>query len=90
MKTEYIQNNFLSGVLDPRAAARVETDSYNNGLLTGRNIVPVHLGGVRRRPGLKYTGRLPNKITRIASGITPTAPRTPSYVTGAPTPGSTN
>ena len=49
MRTDFVQNNFLSGVLDPRANARVETDAYNNGLLVGENIEPVHLGGLRRR-----------------------------------------
>jgi hypothetical protein len=71
---DYVQNNMLSGVLDPRASARVETDSYNNGLLVGRNIVPEHLGGVRRRGGLRYLTQLPNQLTRVTSGVTVTAP----------------
>lgn len=74
MKSHVVQVNFLSGVLDPRAAARVDTDAYNNGLLRGVNIEPVHLGGVRRRRGLAYRDFLPNQIKRIAAGITPTAP----------------
>ena len=73
MKTRVVQTNFLSGVLDPRAAGRVDTDAYNNGMLYGVNIEPIHLGGVRRRRGLRYRATLPNQITRIASGITPTA-----------------
>lgn len=75
MRTDYVQNNMLSGVLDPRAAARVETDSYNNGLYTGENIVPVHLGGVRRRGGLRYAAQLSNELTRVTAGVTVTAPR---------------
>lgn len=74
MRTRVIQNSFLSGVLDPRAKARIETDSYNNGLLYGINVTPHHLGGVRRRPGFLYRGTLPNQLTRISSGITATAP----------------
>lgn len=69
-----VTSNFLSGVLDPRASARVETDAYNTGLLRGVNIEPVHLGGVRRRRGLKYCATLPNKLTRVSSGVTATAP----------------
>lgn len=71
---DFIQNNFLSGVLDPRAKGRVETDAYNNGLLTGVNIVPVHLGGVRRRGGLRFAAKLSNVLTRVTAGVTVTAP----------------
>lgn len=70
---DYVQNNFLSGVLDPRSYARVETDSYNNGLAVGTNIEPVHLGGVRRRRGLRYVTKLANQLTRV-TGVTVTAP----------------
>jgi hypothetical protein len=74
VKTNYLQNNFLSGVLDPRASARIETDAYNNGLLVGTNIVPEHLGGVRRRPGLRHVAKLPYVLARVTSGVTVTAP----------------
>lgn len=69
-----VQSNFLSGVLDPRASARIETDAYNSGLLRGINIEPIHLGGVRRRRGLRYCATLPNILTRVSSGVTATAP----------------
>src|SRR5688572_25071911 len=74
MKTSTVQNNFLSGVLDERAAGRVETDAYNNGALELSNVVPIHLGGVRRRGGLRQVVRLPNKLERIEDGVTVTAP----------------
>jgi hypothetical protein len=74
VRTDYVQNNFLSGVLDERAGGRVETDSYNNGLLVGENIEPVHLGGVRVRRGFRYLRKLPNILTRVTSGVTVTAP----------------
>ncbi len=74
MRTDWVQNNFLSGTLDERAAGRVETDSYNNGALVLENVEPVHLGGVRVRRGLRYVHKLPNKLTRITSGVTVTAP----------------
>jgi hypothetical protein len=70
-----VQTSFLSGVLDPRASARVETDAFAQGLLKGRNVTPIHLGGVRRRPGLRYRGWMPNQLTRVTSGVTITAPR---------------
>src|ERR1044072_327845 len=69
-----VQTAFLSGVLDPRASARVETDAYQQGMLRGINIEPVHLGGVRRRRGLPYRRKLPNALTLI-TGITATAPK---------------
>lgn len=75
MKSHVIQSNFLSGVLDPRASGRVETQSYNNGLLRGKNIEPVHLGGVRRRRGTRYRATMPNRLARItAADVTETAP----------------
>ena len=73
-KQYVIRSNFLNGVLDPRAAARVETDAYNQGLLVGDNIVPIHLGGMRRRPGTRYIATLPNKLTRVTSGVSISAP----------------
>lgn len=74
MKSHVVQANFLSGVLDPRASARVDTDAYNNGMLRGVNIEPIHLGGIRRRRGTRLRDIVPNQINRIATGITPTAP----------------
>jgi hypothetical protein len=69
-----VQTSFLSGVLDPRASARIETDAYQQGMLVGLNIVPVHLGGVERRPGLRYRALMPNQLT-LVTGMTATAPR---------------
>jgi hypothetical protein len=74
MKTKDVLSNFLSGVLDPRASARVETDAYNQGLLVGKNIELHHLGGGRRRRGLAYRTTINNQITRVASGVTVTCP----------------
>lgn len=72
--THVVQSSFLSGVLSPSASARVETDAFQQGLLRGVNIVPIHLGGVRRRPGLLYRALCPYKLTRVTSA-TPTAPQ---------------
>jgi hypothetical protein len=53
---------------------RKDTAQYQQGLLVGENIVPIHLGGVRRRPGLAFAAKLPNQLSRISTGITATAP----------------
>lgn len=73
MKTHYVQSNFLSGVLDPRAAARIDTQAYNNGMLVGENIVPIHLGGVVRRGGTRFLAQLSNKLVRLSTfpGVVP-------------------
>lgn len=65
MQLHTIQTSFLSGVLDPRAKGRVDTDAYNNGLLVGTNIEPVHLGGIQRRRGLGYRQTMPGILTRV-------------------------
>lgn len=64
-RTATVQSSFLAGVLDPRAKARIETESYNNGLLYGINVEPVHLGGVRRRRGSGFIRKLPNRLLRL-------------------------
>lgn len=65
-----VQTSFLSGVLDPRAKGRVDTDAYNNGLLEGINIEPVHLGGVQRRRGLGYRQTMPGILSRLSGTYT--------------------
>lgn len=68
-RTISVQSSFLAGVLDPRAKARVETETYNNALLSGSNVVPSHLGGVKRRPGTGFIHKLPNKLSRIIPAL---------------------
>lgn len=74
MAIQNVQTSFLSGVLDPRAKGRLDTDAYAQGMLLGVNIEPIHLGGVRRRRGTRFRDRLPFRMTRHTSDITPTAP----------------
>lgn len=74
MKKNVIQSNFLSGVLDPRATARIEADAYNNGLLNGENVELHHLGGLRRRRGFQYRATLQYALTLVSEGATATAP----------------
>ena len=74
MRSHVVQSSFLTGVIDPRASARTETEAYNNGLLVGENIRLHHLGGATRRPGMVYVDTLPNKLQLVSGGATVTAP----------------
>jgi hypothetical protein len=78
-KSQTIQNSFLSGVLDPRAFGRVDTETYNNALSAGENVVVHHLGGVYRRPGLKYL----QTLGQVLTFQTPSAATVPSGGTAA-------
>lgn len=62
-RSKTLQSSFLTGVIDPRAAGRIDTDAYLSALETGTNVVVNHLGGVYRRPGLKFLLQLPNVLT---------------------------
>lgn len=79
MRTATVQSSFLSGVLDPRAGGRVDADAYNFGMLVGNNVIVHHLGGVVRRPGLKYLTQLPN----VLELITPSSATAPNGGTAA-------
>lgn len=70
IQTHSIQNNFLSGVLDPRAQGRVDTSAYISSMLQGTNIELVHLGGVQRRRGLVQKLVLPNQLTQLTGTYT--------------------
>lgn len=73
-RVHYLQSAFTSGVLDPRLSSRTDIRQYYQGMSVGRNVVTVPMGGVKRRPGLKYVTEAPARVTRVSSGITPTAP----------------
>jgi len=49
-----MQNNFTSGVLDPRLRARTDIAQYQSGLTTAQNVSIQPQGGATRRPGTKY------------------------------------
>jgi hypothetical protein len=68
-KFHIFQNSFLSGVLDPRAAGRVDSTAYQEGLKVGNNIVIHHLGGAKRRPGLRRIATLPNALLRYNASV---------------------
>ena len=79
MRVKTIQTSFLSGVLDSRAVGRADTESYQDGLLVGTNVVVNHLGGVRRRDGLKFHLELPGQLTYL----TPSSATVPEGGTAA-------
>lgn len=72
-KVHYIQTSFTAGVLDPRMAGRTDIRQYYQGMSIGRNVLPVPLGGAKRRPGLKYVATLPGTQTALHSTATATA-----------------
>lgn len=70
VQSHSIQNNFLSGVLDPRAQGRVDSNAYISSMLEGINVELSHLGGVRRRRGLVKKAILSNKLVQITGTYT--------------------
>src|SRR5580658_1943770 len=88
IQTHSVINNFLSGVLDPRAQGRVDTNAYVSSMLTGTNVELVHLGGVQRRRGLVQEFVCPNQLTLLAG--TYTLPNGPASTSGLGTNSLTN
>ena len=70
MKAHVIQNNFASGVLEPRILGRNDVPLYQKGLQSAQNCITIPLGGIRRRPGLRYIDTAQRKIS--ANIATPT------------------
>jgi hypothetical protein len=88
IQTHNVINNFLSGVLDPRAQGRVDTTAYVSSMLTGTNIELVHLGGVTRRRGLVQEFVCPNKLALLTG--TYALPEGPASTAGLGTNSLTN
>lgn len=90
VQTHSQQNNFLSGVLDPRVQGRVDTNAYGSGMLVGTNIELVHLGGVQRRRGLVQKFVVPNQLVAVTGSNTyPNGGTLPNLTTTTP-PNTTN
>ena len=65
-----LQSNFSAGVLDPRLAARVDTEQYKRGAKTLDNVQALPMGGVKRRPGTRHIADLTSDVaagSRLAS-----------------------
>ncbi len=73
-RVHYLQTAFVAGVLDPRMAARTDVRQYYQGLSVGNNVVPIPLGGCKRRPGQKYVATLGSQQTALHTSATATAP----------------
>jgi hypothetical protein len=73
-RVHYLQTSFVAGVLDPRMAARTDVRQYYQGMSRGDNVVPVPLGGCKRRPGQKYVAALGTQQTAVHTSATETAP----------------
>ena len=59
------QASFIAGELDPRLAARIDTDSYTKGAETLTNVICLGQGGVKRRPGMKYIDTVTESEVRL-------------------------
>lgn len=57
----------------------MEADAYNSAMLVAENVIVHHLGGVVRRPGLKFLKQLPNVLTYL----TPSSATAPNGGTAA-------
>lgn len=49
-----VQSNFTKGEIDPQAVARIDLNSYYQGLSIARNVICIPQGGMRKRPGMEY------------------------------------
>ena len=49
-----VQSNFTKGEIDPQAVARIDLNSYYQGLSIARNVICIPQGGMKKRPGMQY------------------------------------
>lgn len=68
------KTNFTAGEIAPQLLGRGDLTAYDNGAALLRNVFILPTGGVTRRPGLRFVGRLQNAIEKVTGGITATAP----------------
>ena len=54
--TTILTNNFSSGEISPKMAARVDHPAYQTGCRELLNFIPMSMGGIRRRPGTYFLG----------------------------------
>ncbi|MCY3831143.1 MAG: hypothetical protein OXF89_18605 [Rhodospirillaceae bacterium] len=68
------KTNFTAGEIAPELLGRGDLTAFDNGAALLRNVFILPTGGVTRRPGLRFVGRLQTAIERVADGIAATAP----------------
>lgn len=61
-----LQTRFTQGEIDPLMIGRVDVDQYYGAAEFLRNVFTLPQGGVRRRPGLEYIGRILGQLTLTA------------------------
>ena len=54
MTIHQFQSNLNRGELDPRLAARIDTEAYYSGLSRAREVLLTPQGGTKKRPGTKF------------------------------------
>lgn len=74
MKYRQQQYTLTAGELDPLLIGRSDLEQYFSGAETMKNVLPLPQGGFQRGPGLEYISTLYKQISRITSGVTPSAP----------------
>jgi hypothetical protein len=73
MPPKTIQQRFTKGELNPKLLARSDVEMYYSSASKLRNVISLPYGGVQRRGGLKYVGKVPS-LTQIEEPTTITAP----------------
>jgi hypothetical protein len=53
-----LQNNFISGELNPMMEGRLDSEKYQTGLSVCENFIPTRLGSLVKRPGTRYVATL--------------------------------
>ncbi|MCP4273002.1 MAG: hypothetical protein GY781_13755 [Gammaproteobacteria bacterium] len=60
-----IQSNFTKGEIDPQAVARIDLNSYYQGLYIARNVICIPQGGMKKRPGMQYLNDADSTALRL-------------------------
>lgn len=55
---DIIQSNFQAGELSPLFSGRSTSQLYNYGMKKAENVLPLKVGGARRRPGTLHAGKM--------------------------------
>lgn len=63
-KIKIIQNNLSAGELSPTALGRTDIARYPNAVKTLTNVIPMTLGGGKKRPGTEYVAEVKDSDVR--------------------------
>lgn len=59
-----LQNNFISGEIDPMLEGRLDSVKYQTGLRLCQNVLPTIYGALVKRPGTRYLASIGSLITK--------------------------